>query len=413
MGDQDSTENGPGFNRPWELADEEAAKVVPLPGLTDTSEDQDDVFDLADEFAGEAANDGEKPETDDIDWEAMAGEGGLEFTSEEYVAATTQEYRGLAEEVSRAAEEDWKQQAVAATLPGVESGLVGFDDVAGGTAISEEEYEAVEQAAASDLTMRGASALVIFGLFLGSLLLGGWWFSSFVILLMVVAAGELYANVRSSGYRPLALFGLAGVILIGVGAHNWGVASIGGWVAVVVLAIILFFSLTQRRNPLESVSVTVLGMSWAGMLAFAIPFGRSPHPVAYVLFIVLVVALNDIGAYFSGRAFGRRRMAPRVSPNKTVEGLLGGLIVAAVAASILTTFPAWESIGLVRGLVTAGVIGVIAPIGDLAESMVKRSIGVKDMGSVLPGHGGMLDRIDGFLFSVPAIYFLFRAFELL
>lgn len=373
--------------------EEETAEVVQLPGMGDESRSGD---------------------TDDVDWEAMAEKSHLEdYTSEEYVAATTQEYQGLAEEVSRASEEDWQMQAVAATVPGVESGLVGFDDVSGGEAISEESMEGVEQAAASDLAMRVASAVVIFGMFLGSLLLGGWWFSAFVILVMVVAVGEFYANMRAKGYSPLALFGLIAVVLIGIGTHNWGVDAIAGWVGVVTVVTLLFFSLTPRKDPMENTSVTILGFAWVGMLAFAIPFGTGPHPVAYVLFIVLLVALNDIGAYFVGRTFGRRKLAPIVSPKKTVEGFVGGLIVAAVAASIMATFPAWETIGIAKGLVAAGVVGVISPIGDLCQSMVKRSLRVKDMGSVLPGHGGMLDRIDGFLFVVPAFYFLFRGFGLL
>ena len=385
------------FKRPWEAdSDEEhvekTADIVPLPGLG-----------LEDDAS------------DEVDWESMA-ERPLaldEFTSEEYLTATTQEYQGLAEEVTKAAGEDWEQQAVAATVPGVESGLVGFEDVGGVATESEESYEAVEQAASSDLTMRIASALVIFGLFLGSLLLGGWWFSAFVILIMVVSVGELYATLRALEYRPLALFGLLGVTLMGVGAHGWGPTAIGGWAAMVITVTVLFFAITPRKQPLENASVTVLGMAWVGMLAFAIPVAAGPHPIAYIMFLVLLIALDDIGAYFVGRAFGRRRLAPVVSPGKTVEGFVGGLIVAAIASSVLVTFPAWESIGLAKGLAAALVIGLFVPLGDLAESMVKRSINVKDMGSVLPGHGGMLDRIDGFLFAVPAVYILFRAFGLL
>jgi phosphatidate cytidylyltransferase len=128
---------------------------------------------------------------------------------------------------------------------------------------------------------------------------------------------------------------------------------------------------------------------------------------------VIVIASNDIGAYFVGRSFGRTSLAPVVSPSKTVEGLVGGLVLGAVVAAVLAVFPPWADIGIARALVVAGVVGVLAPIGDLAESMVKRAVGVKDMGSVLPGHGGMLDRIDGFLFAVPAIYILFRGFGLL
>jgi phosphatidate cytidylyltransferase len=234
-----------------------------------------------------------------------------------------------------------------------------------------------------------------------------------VILLMVVAVGELFATMRTRGHRPLALFGLVGVALMGIGSHVLGVGAIGGWFSVIVTMTLLFVSLTRRRNPLQDVSLTVMGMAWVGMLAFAIRFGVGARPVENILFCVLVVATNDMGGYFVGRSFGKTRLAPVVSPSKTVEGLFGGLILGAITASVLVTFPAWEPIGLAKGLVLAAVVGVFCPLGDLAESMVKRSIGVKDMGSVLPGHGGMLDRIDGFLFAVPALYFGFIGFGLL
>ncbi|MBW3666754.1 MAG: phosphatidate cytidylyltransferase [Actinobacteria bacterium] len=394
------------FDRPWE-EEEEGADVVPLPGMRD-GDDKPRLPEETDESDDEVGSGAP-------DWEAMArGSDHVEdYTSEEYVAATTEEYEGLAEEVSRAAEAQWEQQAVAATMPGVESGLVGFGDVSGRVTVSEEDYEAAEQAASADLTMRVGSALVVFGLFVGSLLLGGWWFSAFITLVMVVSVGELYATLRTVGYKPLALFGILGVVFMGVGAHNWGAAAIGGWAMAAAAAVIVFFSLTTRANPTENTSVTVLGMAWAGLLSFAILLAAGPQPVAYIFFVVLVVAFNDIGGYFVGRSFGRRPMAPLVSPRKTVEGFIGGLISGAVVATVLATFPAWETIGVAKALVIAGVVGLAAPLGDLVESMVKRSLGVKDMGSVLPGHGGMLDRIDAFLFSVPVLYFVFRAFGLL
>lgn len=332
---------------------------------------------------------------------------------DEYLRGTTQEYQGLAEEVERASEAEWEMQAVAASIPGVGSGLVGFGDVSGTESESEESYEAAEQAASSDLAMRVGSAVVVFGLFLGSLLLGGWWFTAFVILLMIVSVGEFYATLRTRGYKPLALFGLLGALLIGIGAHNEGPMAIAAWAAATSGATILFFSLTPRRHALANTAVTVLGLAWVGMLAFAILVAAGPHPVAHIMFLVIVIAFNDIGAYFVGRSVGRRRLAPLVSPSKTVEGLLGGLVLGAIVAAVLAVFPPWEEIGVTRALITAGLVGLLVPIGDLAESMVKRALAVKDMGSVLPGHGGMLDRIDGFLFAVPAIYILFRGFGLL
>jgi phosphatidate cytidylyltransferase len=187
--------------------------------------------------------------------------------------------------------------------------------------------------------------------------------------------------------------------------------AIGGWAAATTAATILFFSLAPRRDALSNTTVTVLGMAWTGMLAFAILIAEGPHPVAHIFFLVFVIASNDIGAYFVGRGFGRRKLAPHVSPRKTVEGFIGGLLLGAVVASVLAVFPPWEGIGIAKALVTAVMVGVLAPIGDLSESMVKRTLGVKDMGSVLPGHGGMLDRLDGFLFARPSTSF--RGFGLL
>jgi phosphatidate cytidylyltransferase len=394
MSDRTDSERDKGFRRPWESEDSEGeAEVFTLP-------------------------DAERPAPSDVDltdWEAMTADTGAleDYTAEDYAAATTEEYRGLAEDVSRAAEEEWQQQAVAAAMPGVDTGLVGFEDVTGAISDSEEDYEAREQAASSDLAMRVGSAVVIFGMFLGSLFLGGWWFTTFVILVMVVATGEFYATVRHAGYRPLSLFGLLGVVLMGVGAHTSGVLAIGGWAALVAVGSVLFFSLSPRRQPLEDAGVTVGAMAWVGLLSFAILIAAGPRPLEHILFVVLLVAFNDTGAYFIGRSFGRHKLAPVLSPQKTIEGFFGGLIAGMVIASILASFPGWEDIGLAKGLVAAVLVGVIAPIGDAAESMVKRALGVKDMGSALPGHGGILDRIDSFLFAVPAIYFLFRGFGLL
>lgn len=387
------------FGRPSEANDEAEAEVFTLPGVAVDNEDGEPSADDADVSDVEAI----ASQPSDLD----------DFTSEEYSTATTQEYRGLAEEVTRAAEEEWPLQAVAATVPGVHSGLVGFDDVTGTVSDPEEHYEATEQAASSDLAMRVGSALIIFGMFLGSLLLGSWWFTGFVALMMIVAAGEFYAALRARGYNPLALFGLLGVLAMAIGAQVSGPEAIAGWAAFSAVAIILFFSLSPRRNPPENSAVTIAGLAWAGLLSFAVLIAKGPHPVAFILFVTLLIVFNDIGAYFVGRAMGRHKLAPVISPNKTVEGLIGGLLIALIVSAILTTFPAWEEIGLAQGMVAAAVIGVMSPIGDAIESMVKRSIGVKDMGSILPGHGGILDRVDSFLLAVPAIYYLFRGFGLL
>jgi len=278
------------FGRPWESEeDRDEAEVFTLPALPDSEEPV-------------GAEAGETKEVDHLaDWEASFSPSSLDdYSSDEYTGSTTQEYQGLAEEVSRAAGEEWELQAVAATVPGVDSGLVGFEDVTGALADREEDYEASEQALTSDLAMRVGSAVVIFGMFLGSLLLGGWWFTGFVILVMVVGAGEFYATVRSEEYRPLALFGLLGVVFMGVGAYLTGAVALAGWAAAFAVATILFLALSPRRQPLEDASVTIGGMAWVGLLSFAILVAAGPQPVAFILFVVFVVAINETGAYFVG-----------------------------------------------------------------------------------------------------------------
>lgn len=379
----------PSFRRPWEK---------PL-----------------DDPAEEPPGDDSPPDVDLTDWEAMAESPSAldDFSSSSYVTATTEEYRGLAEEIARLKEKEFERQAVVATMPGVDTGLVGFEDVTGRRGVTEEDVEAMEQARASDLTLRIASALGLVGLLVGSLYLGGWWFTSFLVMVMLVALGEFYATLRKVGYAPFALVGLLGVVAMPMLTHVSGLYALAGVAVAATVVVVLAFSLLARRHPLENASVTVFGMMWVGLLAFVVPLAASPHPFAYVVFVGLVVAMVDIGSYAIGRGFGSRALAPALSPHKTVEGLLGGLVAGVLTAAVLSTFPVYEEIGFTGSLVLGAILALAAPLGDLAESMVKRSLQVKDMGSVLPGHGGMLDRIDGFLFAMPAAYLYFLVNNLL
>lgn len=381
------SEDRPRFRRPWEE-----------PIDTDSEREPSS--------AGEQPSESGPPDVDLTDWESMAeGPSALDdYSRESYVAATTEEYRDLAAEMRRLRGAEFERQAVVATMPGVDTGLVGFEDVTGRRGLTEEEVEAMEQARASDLTLRVGSAVGLVALLLGSLYLGGWWFTLFLTLVMVVALGEFYATVRKVGYAPLALVGLLGVAAMPIFTHISGIFAMAGVAVAATVIVILVYSLVNRRHPLENASMTIFGMVWVGLLTFIVPFGGSPHPQAYVLMVALITAMVDIGSYFVGRGFGHRRLAPQLSPNKTVEGFIGGVVAGVITAAVLSTFPQYEEIGFTGSLILGLLISVIGPLGDLAESMVKRSLGVKDMGSVLPGHGGMLDRIDAFLFAVPAAF---------
>ncbi|MFO7549039.1 MAG: phosphatidate cytidylyltransferase [Acidimicrobiia bacterium] len=341
--------------------------------------------------------------------QVAVGSGNLEeFRGEDYAASTTREYQDLAAEVTRAGGEEVERQAVAASLPGVGQGLIGFDDVTGRPGVTEEEIEHLEQARASDLTIRVVSALVIFGLFAVSVALGGVWLVSFITVVLIVSLGEYYATLRAQGFRPVALFGLLAGLGAVIGAYVAGPAAVGGVMIACLVATMLFYSLVHRRDPLVNATLTVAGVAWVGLLAFAGPIVAAERGRALVLLVVVLVASFDVGGYFVGRAFGRRPLAPVISPNKTVEGLIGGVVVTFAVAAIASTLPLFEPVTFGGALLVAGVASVFGPLGDAVESIVKRSLGVKDMGSLLPGHGGMLDRIDAILFSVPAVYVLFE-----
>lgn len=337
----------------------------------------------------------------------------LGFTADDYVAATTQEYRGLAAEVSRANETIVPRQAVAAAMPGIGTGLIGFEDVTGEMGVSEIDVEAEEQARTSDLTMRIGTALVLVTLFMGSLIGGGWLFSGFVTVVMVLAVGEIYLTLRRYGFTPVALFGFLAVIGAGVAAHVSGPLATGTVVAAALVAVGLYFTLARRRRPLENAGLTILAAAWVSGLSFAVMIGRSDRSVVLVMAVVLVTASFDIGGFFVGRSFGRRRLAPVLSPHKTYEGLLGGVGLAAVVAWLIEFIPLFDPIDLTGAFWLFGLVCVLSPLGDAAESLFKRQLGVKDMGALLPGHGGMIDRIDGLLFVVPAAYFLFDTLDYL
>lgn len=388
-------------------AKEEETKPEPAPESTDGGRSRR--YSRPWEEPLEAGAEGESDEASDSIGDLINDEESESAISEEaYLSATTAEYRDLAEEISRGGNEPTTRPAVAASMVGVGTGLVGFEDVTGRPGVSDEEVEHVEQAAASDLTLRIISAVVLIGLFLGTLFIGGWLFTLFVGSVMVIAVGELYATLRRHGYVPLALFGILGVFGSAVAAHLGGPGPVLIVMLATALTVILFFSVMPRRKPLENLSVTVLGAAWVSLLALATAIGQAPQGAALILLLVLLTAFFDIGSFVAGRTVGRHPFAPVLSPKKTWEGFVGGVVTTVALAALLSTFD-YFPIDLNQGLLLSAVVVVMAPLGDAAESMIKRSLGEKDMGSVLPGHGGMLDRIDAFLFVVPAAYLYFRA----
>jgi phosphatidate cytidylyltransferase len=244
-------------------------------------------------------------------------------------------------------------------------------------------------------------------------------FATLVLATVVVtlAAAEIYASLRRAGMRPATLLGLVATVAVMVTAYSKGVAALPLVTILVVITSMLWYLVgAERTSPVEGVTSTILSFAWVGLMGSFAGLILAPsiyphrHGVAFLVGAVVATVGSDVGALVAGSLAGRHQLAPHVSPNKTWEGWLGGAIVAiGLSVGITGQMHPWTP---AKAAILGAVVAVVAPLGDLCESLVKRDLGLKDMGSLLPGHGGVLDRIDGLLFVLPATYYLVRVLNL-
>ena len=262
-------------------------------------------------------------------------------------------------------------------------------------------------------TGRNLPVAIITGLTLAGLLFGTlfWKPAAFFVLaggVILLALQEFYAALSSRGYRPATALGMAGGALVLVGAYWKGPQALSfGLLLTIVGAFLWFLVDPERSNVATNIGVTVLGVVYIPMMgAHAILIRDLPQGIAHEIAFIGAVAFYDIGAYASGSFFGKHKIAPAVSPSKTWEGAAGATVF--VFASALLIGPHLGFLELGSSALLALAASVLAPLGDLAESMLKRDLDIKDMGTILPGHGGALDRLDALLFTAPAAYWIFR-----
>jgi phosphatidate cytidylyltransferase len=245
----------------------------------------------------------------------------------------------------------------------------------------------------------------------------------FVLAAVVILVGqaEFYLAARRAGRDPAVPLGLvAGAVLL-MGVYLRGERAAG-----LVLFLTLLFSLiwylvphgdgrqgdADGAGPAADVAVTLLGVAYVPLLgSFVALLARDPeHGRGLVMAMIIATAVYDMAAYAGGSRFGRRKLAPTISPNKSVEGAITATLATVALVSVPASFLGPWSIG--QAALFCLLVSVAAPIGDLVESMIKRDFGIKDMGTILPGHGGVLDRIDAMLFVAPATYVSLRVFGL-
>lgn len=274
-----------------------------------------------------------------------------------------------------------------------------------------DEQEKADRQWFQSVGLRAITALVGIPIVLAVIWFGGWWAFAAAALVMVLSIRELHMMMMREGYHPVILVSLALSFLFLVAAmlpppQRLLLLEIGISVALLVSFPILFF-----RKKLDGAMV-----DWSLTIAIAVYLG---WPISFLLLVRgYQVGLShglwwllalfggvwgfDSGAFFAGHFFGRHKLAPDISPGKTWEGVFGGLIFSVIAALLFTTLPL--GVPWYLAVLLGVLIGVAATLGDLAESLIKRQTHVKDSGQFLPGHGGLLDRIDSLLFAVLVIY---------
>lgn len=258
---------------------------------------------------------------------------------------------------------------------------------------------------------RVLSGAIAIPIVLGIVLYGsGWLFFALISAIVLMGVREFFSmtdRTGTAGY-PMAAALLSFLLLLcfkfdGRYLPEWGAVSL----------FTLFFAWAVKDNKVQSafnqLSCTLLGVFYvAGLSGYFILIHALEDGRSWLIFLFLIVWLGDSAAYYGGRKFGSRPLAPNISPGKTIEGALFGL-AGSLAGGIIAKLMFFQGVSLLHCLLAALVCGIIGQIGDLAESVFKRAAGVKDSGAIMPGHGGVLDRIDSLLFAGPAFFLFYRS----
>jgi phosphatidate cytidylyltransferase len=255
-------------------------------------------------------------------------------------------------------------------------------------------------------------AIIIIPITIGAVYAGGWVYLALILAMLGISAWEYWRMFQKGGLCPSRSILIGGVLLLAASRAWLGFTYSDLLLSAIILIAMFVHTLAYERGidcSASSFAVTLSGVLYLGWIgAYLFSLRNLPDGTWWTLTVVPAAALADSGAYIFGKTFGKHRFSPRVSPKKTWEGYLGGILFSMVTTALLAAF--WHlraaAITPLAGLIIAAVISILSPIGDLGESMLKRQFGLKDSSTLLPGHGGMFDRIDSWLWAGVIGYYL-------
>ncbi|MGC4045757.1 MAG: phosphatidate cytidylyltransferase [Armatimonas sp.] len=292
------------------------------------------------------------------------------------------------------------------------------------SAVFEERRKAAEEAMPPGLLTRVLSSLVGIPLLLALMFvevnpnLPGVVFTGGVAVIALLCAGEYFRALRAR-FQPNASVAYVAVVILQFAAWNVSRGQVAQLLpillVVLTIATLVLQVLRREQEPLSNLGVTFFGVVYIGwLLSYLVqirsipgllaPWGLPNLPMGawLVLYLLLITWLNDTGAYLVGARIGKTKLAPKLSPKKTVEGAIGGLVFATLTAIGVGL---WLKLPWQHTIFLGPLLGILGQVGDLCESALKRDLGIKDFGGIMPGHGGLLDRFDSILFTAPIAYY--------
>ena len=266
----------------------------------------------------------------------------------------------------------------------------------------------------SSLSQRVLVTIVLIPLGVGVIAQGRWPFALFVAFILGIAAWEYWHLFSAGGYQPSVFLLVGGTAALVISRHIWGFELSGLLLSLAVMGSFAVQVVNYRKSEKTAaldININLGGLLYLGWLgSYLISLRNLPDGLWWFLVVMPAIWFSDAGAYLVGSRIGRHKLAPLISPNKSWEGYLAGVVLGPLAVAGLAAM--WHlvapAVTVERAVLVAVVVAVLSPLGDLGESLLKRGFGMKDTSHILPGHGGVMDRIDSWLWAAPIGYYLIK-----